>query len=177
MQANIKLVLKTREVFKLFERKIDGNRLFIEAILHKFCIVMKQCKQHVPGALVVYDQITQSMLTLTQQFADEVNRFETILEKRKEFGRKQINFIAQFHTAIIVGTPLSMILIEFIEVYDKLIAILKLLHLTGCFVSDNDYYANIKRIQTLANQILSSIILTPMINIPAQQCAIKSRSH
>ena len=177
MQAIIELSLKTREVFKLFERHIDGDRLFIEAILHKFNIVMRQCKQQAPRALVAYDQINQAILTLTQQFSDEVNRFETILEKRKEFGRKQINFITQFHTVITINTPLSMRLIEFIEVYDRLIAILKLLHLTGCFASDNDYYANIKRIQTLANQILSSIILTPMINIPSHQCATKSRSH
>lgn len=54
-----------------------------------------------------------------------------------------------------------MRLIELIEAYDNLVATLKLLHLIGCFESDQDYYANITRIQKLANQMLSKIIILP----------------
>ena len=160
MQATIELALKTREVFKLLERKIDGDRFFIEAVLHKFNSVMRQCKQQVPRALVAYDQIEQALIALTRKFIDEANRFEAILASRKDFGDKKINFIAQFHTTITINTPLSMRLVGFIEAYDQLSAVLKLLHLAGCFVSENDYFSNINRIQKLANQMLSQIILS-----------------
>lgn len=161
MQANIELALKTREVFKLFERRIDRDRLFIEAILHKFCIVTRKCKQQIPEASAAYNQVEQALFTLTRQFADEVNRFESVLANRKYFSSKKINFIAQFHPVMTVSNPLSMRLVEFIDIYDKLIAMLKLLHLVGCFASDNDYYVNIKRIQILANHMLSGIIFIP----------------
>lgn len=160
MQATIQLALKTREVFKLFERRIDGDRLFIEAILRKFNVVMRQCKQQANGALVTYNKIEQVLIAHTQQFSDELSQFETLLAQQKKFGSEKINFIEQFYPAITVNTPLSIQLIEFIEIYDKLIAVLKLLHLAGCFASDNDYYTNIKRVQKLANRMLSRIGLT-----------------
>jgi len=163
MQANIELALKTREVFKLFERRIDGDRLFIEAILRKFNVVMKQSKQQMPEAMLAYTQIEQALNTLTQQFFDEVNRFELMLSKRKDFDNKKINFIPQFHTTITINSQLNIRLVEFIEIYDNLIATLKLLHIAGCFTSDNDYDTNLKRIQLLANRMLSTILLMPTL--------------
>ena len=62
--------------------------------------------------------------------------------------------------------PLAMQLIEFIEIYDKLIAILKLLHLAGCFESDEAYFGNIKRPQKMANTMLSDLILAPTTMMP-----------
>ena len=65
---------------------------------------------------------------------------------------------------ITVSNPLGMRLVEFIEIYDQLVATIKLLNLAGCFMSDNDYYTNIKRIQKLANQMLSNVIPLSVIN-------------
>lgn len=59
-----------------------------------------------------------------------------------------------------------MQLIEFIEIYDKLIAIVKLLHIAGCFESDEAYFGNIKRLQKIANAMLSALILAPTITRP-----------
>ncbi len=161
MKASIELTLRTREVFKLFERKINGDRLFMNTVLHKFNKVMNLRKQ--PTGLTTYHQMVQTMLTLTQQFTDEINRFEEILEKRRDLTNKKISFLTQYPTAIIVNNPLSMHLVEFIEIYDRLVALMKLLHLADCFTTENDYYANIKRIQTQANKMLSSILLAPQI--------------
>ena len=127
---------------------------------------MRQCKRQVPGALTAYNQIEQTMIALIQQFTDEVNRFEVVLANRKDFGSKKINFIAQFPVKITVMTPLSMRLIAFIGVYDQLVAVLKLLHLAGCFASNHDYFANIKRIQMPANQMLSHVMLFPAVERP-----------
>ena len=161
MQATSKLALRTREVFNLFKRTINGDRLFIDAILHKFKIVMSQHEHQTPNRLMAFNEIKQAMITLTQQFSDEVSRFEQILAKRKALNDKKINFIEQFHPSIIVSNTLCLYLIEFIEMYDKLVALIKLLHLAECFTSDNDYYANLQRIQTVANKMLSRVMLTP----------------
>ena len=55
-------------------------------------------------------------------------------------------------------------LIEFIEVYDKLIAVLKLLDVFGYFETNEIYFGNVKRIQKIANQGLSDLLLTPILN-------------
>lgn len=165
MKASIELSLKTREVYKLFERKINGDRWFIAAILHKFNLVMRGCRQKTPEALEAFNQIKQSIVCLTQQFSTEHVHLENLLQKKKMFTDKKINLITQFHPTIYVCSPLCIDLIEFIETYDKLIAIIKILHLAGCFASDNDYYANIKRIQTLANRMMSYVILSSTTKI------------
>lgn len=163
MKASIELSLKTREVYKLFERKINGDRLFIASILHKFNLVMRGCRQKTPEALGTFNQMKQSMMSLTQQFAMKHTHLENLLQKKKVFTDKKINLITQFHPTISICNPLCIDLIEFIETYDKLIAIIKILHLAGCFGTGSDYYANIKRIQMLSNQMLSNILLLPAL--------------
>ena len=86
-------------------------------------------------------------------------RFEGLLSKKKDFKDKQINFVAQFHPKIKVNNPIGMILADLIEIYDQLIAILKLIRLAGCFDTSEAYFYNIKSHQKLANQVLSKILL------------------
>ena len=161
MKASIELALRTREVYQLFERRIDGERLFIEAILHKFNIVKNHCQQQHPQAQLSYKQIKQTMIDLTQQFTDEIARFETLLAKKRYFADTKVCYVVKFRPAIMVTDPLAIQLIEFIEAYDMLIAILKLLHLSGCFQSSDVFFGNIKRYQKITNQMLSSLVLAP----------------
>jgi hypothetical protein len=159
MKAEITLNIRTREVYKLFERKISGERLFIEAILYKINTVIGRCRKQDPVALKVLYEIEQQLNVLIQEYASEIKRFEELLSKKKEFQNKQINFMVQFHPKITVSNPISMKLAELIEVYDRLIAILKLLRLTGCFDTDEIYFSNIKHHQKSTNQVLSKILL------------------
>jgi hypothetical protein len=163
MKVSIELALRTREVYQLFQRRIDRNQLFIEAILHKFNIVMNRCRQQRPQALSSYKQMNQRITEVTQQFADEIVLFEALLAKKNDFASTKINYITQFRPIIIVANALSVQLIEFIEIYDKLIAALKLLQLAGCFESDEIFWGNTKRYQKIANQMLSTLVLTPAI--------------
>ena len=158
MKAEITLNLRTREVYKLFERKISGDRLFIEAILHKINCVIGRCRRQEPEALIVLNQMDQEINALTQKFTSEIKRFEVLISKKKEFKDKQIDFVVQFYPKITVSNPLSMKLAELIGVYDQLIATLKLLRLVGCFVTDEAYINQIKQKQKLTNQMLSRII-------------------
>lgn len=159
MKASIELALRTREVNQLFHRKINGDRLFIEAILHKFNIVINRCNQQNPQALTAHKQIEQKLQDLTRQFTAEITKFEMLLTKKKYFDNKTINFLSQFHLKITVTNPLALQLIELIETYDKLIAMLKFLGLAGCFKEDEIYFENIKRIQKSTNSVLSKILL------------------
>ena len=161
MQVNIELSLRTHEVYQLFERRISGDRLFIEAILHKFNIALNHSRQQPPKALTRYTAMQQTMIGITQEFNNEAVRFEGVLTKKKNFENKKISYAVKFQPSIIVTNPLAMQLIEFIEIYDKLIAIVKLLHLAGCFESDEAYFGNIKRLQKMANQMLSDLVLAP----------------
>ncbi len=161
MKVSIELALRTREVYQLFERRISGDRLFLEAILHKFNIMMNRCRQRDPLALASYKQIKKNIIGFTQQFTDEITRFETLLATKKDFAHTKISYIPQFRPVMIVTNPLSMQLIEFIEIYDKLIAALKLLQLAGCFESDEIFWGNTKRYQKIANQMLSDLVLAP----------------
>ena len=161
MKVRFELELRTREVYQLFERRIGKDKLFIETILHKFNIVLNRCRQQDPLALASYKQIENNIIEFTQQFTEEITRFETLLTKKKDFAATKINYITKFRPVIIVTTPLSIQLIEFIEIYDKLIATLKLLQLVGCFESNEIFWGNTKRYQEIANQILSDLVLAP----------------
>ena len=166
MQVNIELSLRTHEVYQLFERRINGDRLFIQAILHKFNIVINHSRQQPPQKLTRYTEMRQTIICLTQQFNSEAVRFEALLTKRGNFDHKKISYAVKFQPSIIVTNSLAIQLIEFIEIYDKLIAILKLLHLAGCFDSDEAYFGNIKRFQKMANTMLSDLILAPTTTMP-----------
>ncbi|CZH49470.1 AcaB family transcriptional regulator [Legionella pneumophila serogroup 1] len=159
MKAEITLGLRTREVYKLFERKISGDRLFIDAILHKINIVISRCRKQDPMALKILCETEQQLDALAQEFAAEIKRFEELLSKKKEFKDKQINFVVQFHPRIIVCNPISMKLADLIVVYDQLIATLKLLQLAGCFDTDEIYFSNLKHHQKSTNQVLSKVLL------------------
>ena len=89
--------------------------------------------------MLIVNQIERSIQDWTQQFSDDIHRFEGLLEKQIHFNGKKINFITQFHALIIVDNPLTIRLIEFIEIYDRLIAVIKLLHLAGCFATERGW--------------------------------------
>ena len=161
MKVSIELALRTREVYQLFERRINGDRLFIEAILHKFNIVMNRCHQQDPLALASYKKIEKNIIEVTQQFTDEITRFETLLAMKKDFAGTKVSYIPQFRPVMILTNSLSIRFIEFIEIYDKLIATLKLLQLAGCLESSEIFWGNTKRYQKIANQMLSYLMLTP----------------
>ena len=69
--------------------------------------------------------------------------------------------MTQFQRTVIVNNPLTIPLIELIETYDKLIAVVKLLQLANCFERDDIYHVNIQRFQKIANEVLSGFVLIP----------------
>ncbi|OCH99177.1 hypothetical protein A8135_07980 [Legionella jamestowniensis] len=161
MKAEITLNLRTREVYKLFERKINNDTLFIKAILHKFNKIYNACR-HTSTSKSLLDSMEHQFAEGIKIFTQETTQYEQLLYKKPEFNQKKIVFTAQFHPSILITNHLGVLLVNFIDCYDKLVATIKLLHLAGCFSNDSDYYFYIKNIQKTANKILSNIIVEPL---------------
>ena len=161
MKVTVTLELKTREVHQLFQRKINDERLFINAIRHQLNKITGLFRKEAPNAHEHYQSIKKNLNGLSQQFADETKSFKAMLQKEESLKNKKITFSPLFSQEVIVESPLMIDLIQLIEAYDELISTIKLLHLAGCFQSTQDYYANIQRIQKLGNQTLSQIMIVP----------------
>ncbi|HFL2715788.1 TPA: hypothetical protein ACGWTM_002976 [Legionella pneumophila] len=160
MKAELTLNLRTREVSKLFERRINSNTLFVEAILHKINKIIAKANKQDLLALKALSDIEQELTLLTQKFTSESKRLGDLISKMKEFKDKKINFVVQFHPTIEVTNPINLKLAELISGYDELIATIKLLRLAGCFDSDESYFLNIKQYQKMANRVLSGILIS-----------------
>ena len=153
MQLSIEIPLKTYEVYKLFRLKIGNKRFFIEAVLRKLNTIYMQPE--------IYQKVTKDLLALTDQFTKEAAYFEKMLNKKPHIQAKNISVNTQFHPRIMANNKSDLLLVEFIQSYDKLIATVKLLHLAGCFESKDAYYANFRSIQKIGNRMFSQILLLP----------------
>ena len=152
MQLTIDLHLKTRDVYRLFELKIDDKRYFMDSVLRK----INRIELITPE---VYLQIAQDLRALITEFSKKSAFFEKMLDKNKNIKTKEVNIIPQFYSKFTVTNKLGLLLIEFIEIYDNLISLIKLLHLAACFDSDEAYYANLRNVKKMGNRILSKFLL------------------
>ena len=152
MQLTIDLHLKTREVYKLFELKISDTRFFMDAVLRK----INRIDLVAPKIKL---QIEQDLRSLIAEFSQKTACFEKMLDNNKNIRIKSINVSTQFHTKIIITNKLGILLVEFIERYDSLIALIKLLHLSGYFDSKQAYYINRKHVKKMGNKMLSKLLL------------------
>ncbi|MGQ3892027.1 AcaB family transcriptional regulator [Legionella sp. CNM-4043-24] len=159
MKICVELNLRTREVAKLFERRIKGDRLFIEAILHKIDKVIGHCRNQNVGALAKYQLMERCVADLTAHFTAEYEKFSKLLAKRSNDESIKYTVLGQFPQKIVVTNPLAMSLTEFFSVYDKLISIIKWLYQIDCFETNSAYFANVRRYQKIANKELSGLLL------------------
>lgn len=152
MQLTIELQLKTREVYRLFELKINGKHLFIDSVfrkIHRIHLVTPE----------IHRQVEQELRELIAKFTQKTVSFEKMLDRNKSIKAKAVDVIPQFHFRVIVTNKLGLLLVEFIELYDNLIALMKLLHLSGCFDSNEAYNANIRNVKKMGNRMLSDLLL------------------
>lgn len=167
MRTSITLELKTREAYQLFTRKIKGEHLFIDAILHKFNKIDRLAKKNIPGAIEQYNTLKHRLSILAQQFETDNQNHLGLIQKNSILRGKAISVKTQFYPEIKVKNALTVDLIQLIQRYDTLFSTIKLLHLAGCFESTQDYYANIKCVQTKLNQILGHMLAAPVAYVSA----------
>ncbi|MBA2656827.1 MAG: hypothetical protein H0U70_07545 [Tatlockia sp.] len=156
----IEVPLRTREVYTLFERKLKGERLFLEVIQHKINRLIGKSKEQDENATFTINQFKEKMTGLTAHFITETTRFEQLLNKKKVLQGKTIQFVIKFRPTLVIYNSLSLSLVQFLESYDNLIATIKLLRLADCFCSEMDYFHTKSIYQKMANQLLSSMIVT-----------------
>lgn len=156
MSLTIELHLKTREIYRLFELKIDEKRLFMDSVFKK----INRINLTTPEAHL---QVEQNLRSLISEFTQKTEFFEKILESNTKIKAKTIHVTPQFHTSITVINKLEVLLIEFINCYDNLIALIKLLHLAGCFDSDKAYNTNLKHMKKIGSKTLSNILLLSIV--------------
>ena len=152
MPLTIELHLKTHEVYRLFELKIDEKRLFMDSVFKK----INRIDLTAPEAHL---QVEQDLRSLISEFTQKTELFEKMLENNTKIKAKFIHVAPKFHTSIHLTNKLGILLIEFINCYDNLIALIKLLHLSSCFDSDAAYYTNLKNAKKIGNKMLSNIFL------------------
>lgn len=152
MSLTIELHLKTFEVYRLFEFKIDEKRLFMDS-------VFKKINRIDLAAPETHLQVEQDLRSLISEFTQKTELFEKILESNTKMKTKTINVTPRFHISIHLTNKLGILLIEFVNCYDNLIALIKLLHLSACFDSDAAYYTNLKNVKKIGNRTLSKILL------------------
>ncbi len=152
MRLTIDLHLKTRDVYRLFELKINDTRDFIDSVLRKINhIELITPKTHL--------QIERDLRSLISEFAHKTELFEKMLDNNRNIKAKAINITSQFHIKITITNKLGLLLVEAIRTYDNLIALIKLLHLAACFDSDATYYTNLKNVKKMGNKMLSNLLL------------------
>ena len=156
MQLTIDLHLKTREVYQLFQLRISDTRFFMDAVLRKINRIDLVAPE-------IQLQIEQDLRSLITEFSQKSAFFEKMLDKNKNIQAKVVNIIPQFYSKITVTNKLGLLLVEFIEIYDNLIAIIKLLHLAACFDSDEAYYTNLRNVKKMGNRMLSNLLLLSVI--------------
>lgn len=150
MKIVVTLNLANREVLHLFSRKMDGKRLFMDALLHKFNKVMGVCQESI-------HQIEQMLSELSHQFERDIMVYSELLAHKQSPSIQSTAAIRQFHPEIIVCNQLGMQLVKLIEAYDCWMTTLKLLRVTMGFEQEEDYYVNIRRGQREINRALGKI--------------------
>lgn len=156
MQLTIDLHLKTREVYQLFQLRISDTRFFMDAVSRKINRIALVAPE-------IQRQIEQDLRSLITAFAQKITSFEKLLDKNKSIKTKTIKVIPQFHTKLTLTNKLGFLLVEFIESYDNLISLIRLLHLAACFDSDAAYYANLRHVKKMGNRMLSNLLLLNIV--------------
>ncbi|STX81581.1 Uncharacterised protein [Legionella busanensis] len=161
MTAIIRLTLVNQESAHLFSRTLKNGHLFFERVQLKIGVLIKESLNYNAHALIRLYTLHDELLHLHAHFDDEIDKFEALIEKRKNLGAKTIEFKAQFTHEMTASHGFFMVLADLIEIFDKLMTTLKLLHLLGLFDSCRTLYTQKQRYQRELNCFLSKLIQTP----------------
>ena len=159
MRATLTLNLVNKEAMHFFTKRLKNGDTLYEAAIRKVNLLLKKSIDYNACALLTLVSLDEKIKQSTEYLYDELDKFEGQLEKRQFPGLKKVQFIPQFSPDVSCSNPVSVSLIEWVEVFDKLVSTLKLLNLSGCFESMEAFYAVKRRFQKQANRLLSSISL------------------
>ncbi|KTD29331.1 AcaB family transcriptional regulator [Legionella israelensis] len=161
MQATMRLDIFNKETMNVLNRALPNNDNYFERVCVKIGLLIKDSLLGNAFALVSLYQLHDEILNLSACFDDEADKFEGQIEKKNILSLSKVNFVAQYGHDMPCGNALSCALYELIEVFDRLISRLKLLHLSGLLESRAAFYQLKEDHQKKLNALLSKIIQTP----------------
>lgn len=166
MRASLTLSLVNQESMHFFSKRLKSGNTLYEAAIRKVNLLLKKTKDYNACALLTTVALDEKIKQSTAYLFDELDKFEGQLEKRQFPGLKKVQFIPQFSPDVSCSNPIHVSLIEWVEVFDKLISTLKLLNLSGCFESREAFFTVKRRFQKHANGLLSAIIVQSTSAMP-----------
>lgn len=166
MRATVVLNLANNESHHFFSKRLKNNDTLYESAIRKINLLLKKSIDYNACALLKVIELDEKIKKSTDYLFDELDKFEGQLEKRQFPGAKKVTFITKPSPDISCSNALNVSLIEWIEVFDKLISTLKLLQLSGCFESIDAFYSVKRRYQKHANKLLSAISLSSCASMP-----------
>ena len=161
MRATISLKLVNKESANVLLRALPNGDNFFERIQIKAGLLIKDSILNNAQALMAIHCLYEELNRLKASFDDEIDKFEGQLEKRKLLQSHQINFEPQYSHELSCSNAFSMGLVELIELFDKLISALKLLHLSGALTPKTAFYMLKQRYQKQLNRLLGKILQLP----------------
>lgn len=160
MRATIRLHLVNQETVSIFSRTLKNGDNFFERVNVKAGMLIKESVLNNAHALVAIYTLHDELTHLSAFFDDEIDKFEGQIEKRNMPGGKSIQFKVLLEQEFPCSNTFSMALAELIELFDKLISTLKLVHLAGLLDSRHTLYTLKQNYQKKLNVLLSKVIQT-----------------
>ena len=166
MTTTVKLALANAEVNRLFTRKLPDGTRFYDAMMQKIAVLSTRAHEQQAYALLALHHIQLSIQSTINAFDDALDKYEGVLEKKKQVRGKAFTFEPRFHPTVSFSNRIAADLVTLYELCDKLISTLKLLRAAGCFTNDDDYFNQARRYFKAVNQLLSQIVLTQVKTLP-----------
>jgi len=158
MKAIQTLKLVNKEADNIFIRTVGQEQLFMILVMSRINNLIHDCLFGKAAALIETYKINQRINDMADYFYDEIDKFEGLLERRNGLEHKKVKFISQHTHEMSVSSELSINISNLIEVFDKLISTIKLVHLSGGFDCLHSFYATKQRAQKKLNRLLSTIM-------------------
>ena len=158
MTTTITLTLTNQEVNRLFTREIKDGVNVYEKLMNKVEYLIKLCQRRRAYAFISLYQMNESIESLTQQFDEDIDRYEEILQKKKHLVGKKITYYPRHFPEVVFDNTLSGSLIKLFEIYDHLISLIKTLRAVGCFAHDDEYFNTLRHYFKEVNRLLSSLL-------------------
>lgn len=160
MTTTVTLNLCNIEVYRLFTRELSEGKLFYEQLMNKISGLLKCCQERRVEAFLQVYQLQCEVSRTTEYIYDEIDKFEGVIDKKKHLAGKHFTFKPLHFPEARFDSGIACSLVELFEVYDRLISVLKVLRVSGCFSHDDDYFANLRRYFKTINRLLSGLLLT-----------------
>jgi len=166
MKAIITLELVNKSTKHIFDIKRDNQEhTLFEGIQNKVAKLFNLSREHNANALCILHEIREMIEEESSYFFDEVDRYESILEKKPCYKTTKISFDRKYKTEIKFSNAICYDLIELFTSYDKLRSTLDVMDMFGCFDKKRTYIQLTNKYQKKLNSFISKLYRVDTSNV------------